>query len=239
MPFRKWCVLLCTLISIIVAGCGYYKENRAVSRGKKVLAQKEKDVEDLESVRGELRKVVDMKLKAAQYLESTLRLLGTKYMEIGSYSLAEDALVEAEFLQPYSAFIKKDLGECYYFLAITTVEKEEREYWLERSRVYYKKALDIKPDLLEAMYGYGFLLAFGYEEWASAIEQIKLMLDYDPKNIDAHFALGRFYYETGDLGKALNEYLTLTRLLPRSSPKREKVEENILRINRETGIDEK
>ena len=65
------------------------------------------------------------------------------------------------------------------------------------------------------------------------------MLDYDPKNIDAHFALGRFYYETGELGKALNEYLTLTRLLPRSSPKREKVEENILKINRETGIDER
>lgn len=239
MPFRKWCVLVCILISIIAAGCGYYKENRAVARGKKVLAQREKNVEDLESVRRELRKVVDTKLKAGQYLESALRLLGTKYMEIGSYGLAEEALVEAEFLQPYSAFIKKDLGECCYFLAISTVEKDERDYWLERSRVYYKKALDIKPDLLAAIYGYGILLAFGYEEWASAIEQIKLMLDYDPENIDAHFALGRFYYETGDLGRALNEYLTLTRVLPRSSPKREKVEENILRINQETGIDER
>jgi cytochrome c-type biogenesis protein CcmH/NrfG len=221
------------------AGCGYYKANRAVARGRRVIAQREKDVEDLEKVRGELRRVIDMKIKAAQYLESSLRLLGTKYMEVGSYSLAKDALAEAELLQPYNAFIKKDLGECYYFLALSTVDSEERQASLEMSGLYYRKSLDIKPDLLEARYGYGLLLAFGYDDWGSAIEQVKLMLDYDPENIDAHFALGRFYYEIGDLGKALNEYLTLTRLLPRSSPRQKKVEENILRINRETGIDER
>ena len=239
MPFRKWYTLFCLALSIMMAGCGYYEANRAVARGKRVIAQREKDVEDLKQVRRELRKVIDMKIKAVQYLESTLRLLGTKYMELGSYRLAEDALVEAEYLQPYNAFIKKDLGECYYFLALSAVDTEERQAWRERSRVYYRKALDIKPDLLEARYGYGLLLAFGYDDWTGAIEEIKFMLDYDPKNIDAHFALGRFYYEIGDLGKSLNEYLTLTRLLPRSSPKLEKVEENILRINRETGIDER
>jgi cytochrome c-type biogenesis protein CcmH/NrfG len=62
------------------------------------------------------------------------------------------------------------------------------------------------------------------------------VLSYDPENVEAHFALGRFYYEIGDTGRALGEYLSLTRLLPRSSPKLKKVEENILKINRETGV---
>jgi cytochrome c-type biogenesis protein CcmH/NrfG len=241
VPFSKRCALVCVVLLIVtavsVSGCGYYRENRVIARGRKAVSKEKKDVEELESVRGELRRVVDMKIKAVRYLESTLRLLGEKYMEIGSYNLAEDALVEAELLQPYNAYVKKDLGQCCYFLAIGAVDASKRDEWLLKSNIYYRSALDIKPDLLEALYGYGILLALGYEDYDAAIEQMKLLLAYDPENTDAHFALGRFYYEIGDLGKSLGEYLALSRLLPRSSPKQLKVEENILRINRETGID--
>jgi tetratricopeptide (TPR) repeat protein len=231
-------MIVCVLIIAGAAGCGYHEEKRALARGKKVLSQRDKEIDELEEVRGALRKVIERKITAVNLLESTLRLLGRKYMDIGSYRLAEKALAEAEDLMPYDAFIKKDLGECYYFLAISTVESEEKREDIELSSAYYKKALDINPDLIEARYGYGLLLFFGYNDTAGAIEEMKTILDYDPEHVEAHFALGRFYYETSELGKALNEYITLTRILPHSSPKQGKVEENILRINRELGIDE-
>ncbi|MBN2324904.1 MAG: tetratricopeptide repeat protein [Spirochaetes bacterium] len=231
--------LLAGLLAFVcaAAGCGYYKENRTIAKSKRVIAGEKKDIGELEQVSRELRKVIETKMRAVRYLESALRLLGAKYMEMGSYRLAEEALLEAELLKPYDAFIKKELGECYYFLAQSAVGPEEKETMLRRSLEYYQAALAIKPDLPEAVYGYGVLLAMGYGDFTGGIDQMKLLLSYNPENIDAHFALGRFYYEVGDTGRALGEYLTLTRLLPRSSPKLAKVEENILKINRETGVD--
>ena len=76
------------------------------------------------------------------------------------------------------------------------------------------------------------------EELNKAIDEAKKILTINPKNIDAHFALGRFYYEKGEYGRALNEYITLTKILPKNSPKRKKVEENILMINRMESVGE-
>ncbi|UCB46281.1 MAG: tetratricopeptide repeat protein [Spirochaetota bacterium] len=238
MHIKWWYIFLCVFLVIGAYSCSDHAEKRALARGKKVLSQRDKEIDDLEEVRGELRKVIERKITAVGLLESTLRLLGRKYIELGSYRLAEGAFIEAEQLVPYNAFIKKDLGECYYFLALSAVESEEKEEYIELSRAYYRKALDIDPDLIEARYGYGLLLFFGYGDPTGAIDEMKFILDHDPKHVAAHFALGRFYYETGELGKALNEYISLTRILPHSSPKQSKVEENINKINRELGVNE-
>ncbi len=239
MHFKKWSLFFCLFLFILTtSGCVNIKERRTITKSKKVLAKRDKDIEELVEVRGELKRILEMKIKTVRLLESTDRLLGKKYMEIGSYRLAEDSLLEAEGLMPYNAFIKNDLGECYYFLAISAIEDEERLEFLSKSKRYYQKALDIKPDLLDARYGLGILLFFGFDDGIGAIDEMKAILEYDPDYIDAHFALGRFYYEMGELGKSLNEYITLTRILPRTSPRKTKAEENIIRINRELGINE-
>jgi hypothetical protein len=51
--------------------------------------------------------------------------------------------------------------------------------------------------------------------------------------VDARFALGRYYYELEEYSKALGEYIEITNILPKSSPRRAKAEENIMQINRE------
>lgn len=203
-----------------------------------MLAQRTKETEDLIRVRASLKRIIDMKVQAVDVLEDVDRLLGRKYMALGSYQLARDVFLEAESLLPYNAFIKKDLGECYYFLGSGTVETDERSMYLLKSRAYYEKALEINPDILEAHYGLGLLLFFGFNDAAAAIEEIKKVIARDPDNVDAHFALGRFYYERGDLGKSMGEYLELERILPANSPRRDRVEENILKLNRELGIEQ-
>ena len=105
--FAIYLVLLCFFIT----GCGGNGDKRAISNSRKALAREKKDMEELVKVRGELKRVVERKVYAVKLLESIDRVLGRKYLELGSYNLAEEALLEAEFLKPHSPFIKKDLGQ--------------------------------------------------------------------------------------------------------------------------------
>jgi tetratricopeptide (TPR) repeat protein len=238
VKFKRWqpIIIVVLLANFLYTGCGYQKERRMVQRSKKVLAQERKSVDELVHIRGELRRVIELKLQSVKLLEDVNRLLGEKYMELGSYNLAEEVLLEAEFLMPHNAFIKKDLGQCYYFLGLSALDKNDQLKFFSKSRAYYTKALEIDPELIEARYGLGLLLFFGYNDAFAAIDEMKEILESDPENVDAHFALGRFYYEIGELGKALGEYIELTRLLPGGADRRKKAEENIIKINREMGM---
>lgn len=223
---------------LVLPGCGYLDERREITRSKKVLAQGTKETEDLVKVRGRLKRIIDLKVQAVDILEDVDRELGRKYMALGSYKLASEVFLEAESLLPYNGFIKKDLGECYYFLGAGAVDADEKNTYLIKSKAYYEKALEINPDIFEARYGLGLLLFFGFNDVIAAIDQMKVVLAGEPDNADAHFALGRFYYETGELGKSMGEYLELQKILPASSPKRDKVDENILKLNRELGVEQ-
>lgn len=240
MHFKNRHLLFGLLIVIFfISGCDSGEDRRAIVNGKKALDRQRKDTEELNRVRGELRRTINRKIKAVKLLESASRVLGEKYLELGSYYLAEEALLEAEFLKPYNAFIKKDLGECYYFLGLAALEYEERDDFFSKSRQYYLKTLELEPDLTEARYGLGLLLFFGFDEVDGAIGEMQKILEQEANHIGAHFALGRFYYEIGELNKSLGEYITLTRILPRNSPKKKKAEENIIRINRDMGSNER
>ena len=216
-----------------LTGCGYIKERRILSESSKVLSDPDRNVEELDSIRPGLRRIIDMKLQAVNQLEVVNRVLGRRYLVAGSYNLAREALEEAEFLQPYSAFIKKDLGECHYFLGASAPDQEDRDENFKKSQAYYKKALEIDPELLEARYGFSLVLYYGFDDVQGAIDQMKVVAEQDPENVEARFALGRYYYELGEYSKALGEYIEITNILPKSSPKREKAEANIMKINRE------
>jgi len=233
VSFKVSFVLCIALVMIGLAGCGNLKEKRILSESRKVLSDPDREIEELESIKPGLRRIIDMKLQAVNQLEAANRALGRRYLVAGSYNLALEALEEAEFLQPYSAFIKKDLGECYYFLGASALDQLVRDDNFEKSRTYYEKALEIDPELLEARYGFSLVLYYGFDDVRGAIEQMKVVVERDPENVEARFALGRYYYELGEYSKALGEYIEITNLLPRSSPKREKAEMNIMQINRE------
>jgi cytochrome c-type biogenesis protein CcmH/NrfG len=221
---------------VLLTGCGLSKDRIAIYRAKQTIEKRNRDPEELSKVRGRLKQIITTKLQAARYLDAANRVLGRKYMEMGSYNLAEEALREAEYLNPNNAYIKMDLGECCYLLSQSALDEDRKNEYLVRSRNYYRKAIELKGDLTEARYGYGLLLFFGFKDTQGAIREMKKVLVDEPGHVDAHFALGRFYYESGESGKALGEYLLLMELLPKNSPRRKKAEENIGQINREQAV---
>jgi tetratricopeptide (TPR) repeat protein len=220
-------------LAVFLTGCGISKDRIAILRARQTIEKRNRDPKELSEVRGRLKAIITTKIQAARYLDTANRVLGRKYMEMGSYNLAEEALREAEYVSPNNAYIKMDLGECCYLLSQSAMDEEGKNKYLVRSRDYYRKAIELKSDLTEARYGYGLLLFFGFKNTQGAIGEMKKILGDAPGHVDAHFALGRFYYESGELGKALGEYLYLTELLPKNSPRRKKAEENIEKINRE------
>ena len=238
MVYRRMLVFCLSLFLLLIGGCTDLQEMGAIEKSRMVLARREKEIEELEEVRGSLKRIVNRKIHAVKLLEKANRLLGKKYMELGSYNLAEEVLLEAEVLSPYNSFIKKDLGYCYYFLGLSAVEEAEGRLFFEKSRKYFQAALEIEPESIEARYGLSLLLFFGFDDVYGAIKEVKTILSYRPDHVDSHFALGRFYYEVGELRKAMGEYITLTRILPKNSEKLKKAEENILRINRKLRINE-
>jgi tetratricopeptide (TPR) repeat protein len=232
----KGAILVCSAaVLIVTTGCGYYDERHDLRKAGDVLGEQEWSVEELKNVRGRLKRIIDLKIQAVDRLEEVDRALGHQYLLAGSFNLAREVLEEAEYMKPHSAYVKKDLGECYYFLGASALDREEKERYFERSLTYYNKALEIRADLTEAHYGLGLLLYFAYNDVEGAVEEMKRVLAQDSRDVDARFALGRFYYEMGEYSKALGEYLELTRILPKGSPRRIKAEDNILQINRELG----
>jgi tetratricopeptide (TPR) repeat protein len=231
--FRPYLVIYVALAMIGLAGCGNVKERRVLSESRKVLSNPDKSIDELDSIRPGLRRIIDMKLQAVDQLEVVNRVLGRRYLVAGSYNLALEALEEAEFLQPYSAFIKKDLGECHYFLGASALDQVERDNNFQKSKSYYRKALEIDPELLEARYGFSLVLYYGFNDVQGAIEQMQVVVGKEPENVEARFALGRYYYDLEEYSKALGEYIEITNILPKSSPKRAKAEANIIQINRE------
>jgi len=229
--FRLYFGSFLVLVLLFIFGCGYSRERSDLRRAKHVLSKNEKSNEDLLDIKKRMRRIIDMKIRAVNMLDSIDRLLGRRYMENGNYLLAIDVLKEAEELKPTNAYIKKDIGESYYFLAKSEINHVKGKEYIELSKSYLKKAIELQPDMVEAIYVMSLLLFFGYNDVDGAINEAKKILEIDSKNIDAHFALGRFYYEKGEYGRALNEYLTLTKILPKNSPKRKKAEENIIKIN--------
>jgi len=234
-PDRCIGITLLFILLITLTGCSGIRDKRVIWKTKRALGKREKNPQELVELRGKLKRIIDTKVRAVELLESVNRALGERYMAIGSYNLAKEVLLEAEYLKPDNAYIKKDLGLCFYFLGQAEKDINKKDQYYTEARDYFESALQLNPELKDARFGLGLLLFFGFNDPYGAIEQMKIILMDDPEHIEAHFALGRFYYETGELGKALNEYITLTRILPSNSPRKSKAEENIIKINRELG----
>lgn len=85
-----------------------------------------------------------------------------------------------------------DLGE-YYF--------DHEHYDIYRAQKYYQKTLSLKPNHLEAHYQLG-RIHFIQGRFASALDEIKLVLNADPEFSKAHYMYGLIYGYAGNMTEA-------------------------------------
>lgn len=79
-------------------------------------------------------------------------------------------------------------------------------YYLQKdylkSKRYYQKARDLKPNSIEAMFGYVYPIA-ALENWDEVIQIYKEILKLDPANYTANLRMANIFYFRKDFNRAI------------------------------------
>jgi tetratricopeptide (TPR) repeat protein len=133
--------------------------------------------------------------------------LGNAYAEKKEWDKAIEQykIVTSDLLYGTPHFPLSNLGIVYY---------ELQEYGL--SAQYYLKALDIKPDFVQALYG----LAKTYmamDRVPDAIAKLQKAVGISPDSVVLYFELARAYALNQDYGRAIGAYHKVVQLNPNST----------------------
>lgn len=148
-------------------------------------------------------------------LAEQYNLIGTFYLERHLWDLTIDAFTNSMKYGNKSADAFYSLGLAY---ANRGVEKNSQED-INKAEYNYRKAIEIRSNLLDAKYALSILLFYHRPEGkAEAQSLINEILVKNNAYYQARFANGRFNYELGNKEKALTIYQELAADLEKLPP---------------------
>jgi tetratricopeptide (TPR) repeat protein len=83
----------------------------------------------------------------------------------------------------------------------------------KKSIEYYRKAIALKPNSIEARFGY-IKPASTLEKWDIVFEQYQEILKIDKQNTYANYWIGMMYYNRSNFSQALKHFETVVNLYP-------------------------
>ncbi len=139
------------------------------------------------------------------------KLLAEEYIRQEMYEPALIALENAMELQTENAVL-------YYWAAVASARSakahssdERQDDLVQRALEYYERALGIRPDYKEALYGAAVLLAFELDRAEEAIIYAERLATLETAAIDVQFLLGNVLVRVGRLDEAADVYDRLAR----------------------------
>jgi cytochrome c-type biogenesis protein CcmH/NrfG len=121
------------------------------------------------------------------------------------------------------------LGLAYGQISRGKLDPAESDLLLQKSEASYRTALNIDPEYVPALYGYAIILIL-QKRFPEAEKACMDLIGLEPKETRGYFALARIYFETEQYLKSENMYRVILELLPRKSPKRDLVEQNLRKL---------
>ena len=154
--------------------------------------------------------------KALFTLANQYSRLGTIYIEKRLWGLA---------IENYEKAIGygKDTPGVYYSLGLAYANRGSEKNDaadIDRAEANYQKAIAMQDDYYDARNALAILLFYHKDEKDRAIELMEGVVARNKKHYIARFTLGRFYYETGKLSRALSIYEDLSSDLDKLPPSR-------------------
>ncbi len=181
----------------------------------------------------EFDKIIKIKVNAREYQSLVYRKLGKRHLQMEHWNDALRYYMKAVEIIPNEGLIHYRLGVCYSQLSRSEDNKTKKMELIKNAEKEYKLAISLNSKLIDPYYGLGVIYFYVYKSYNKGIKYIAEVLKRDSKNIDAHFALGRFYYEIGESIKSLEFYKALLSLVPESDQRYAQVKDNIQRIQGE------
>ncbi|HPY01625.1 MAG TPA: hypothetical protein PL161_00210 [Spirochaetota bacterium] len=178
----------------------------------------EKSLEDLRDEAKEYEDDINTQVQASAKLGPVYEKLGIKYAETKSWDLSIDSLEKALKYGNDSAKVHFYLGAAYSNRGMNLGDKTD----FEKAVFHYKKSLEKNSSNSEALYGLAFTEFYGLGDKENGLKKMKVVADSDERNINARFALGRMYYESGNAASALSVYediYSYAQSMPSSSKK--------------------
>jgi len=229
-------VFLLVVVAVMAAAkyfnCGFVR-NYSINTDSKIRQAQEK-IDALEK-----NKTKDT--KTLESLANWYTRLGTIYLEKRLWDLAIENYIKG--LQN-----GKDTPGIYYSIGLAYANRgSERDNSedIDKAEFNYKKAIEMQDNYYDAQNALAILLFYNKNEKDKAISIIQEVIARNKKNYIARFTLGRFYYETNQLPKALSVYEDLSSDLDKLPPSeiingyKQSCKENIQRIMAEVGKQKK
>jgi len=147
--------------------------------------------------------------KSAREEEIYNKMRAIRYYDNAMYGKAYESFNRAIELDPGNSILYYNAGVCAGWIAKSKGEPvpgSEGEKWFRQSEWCYKRALELYPYYVDALYGYSVLLVIELNRPEEGIKLLDKILTKEKKNIKALFLLARAYYQAGDYEKSLDTY---------------------------------
>lgn len=159
-------------------------------------------------------------------METLKKIVFASSIAIASFNNinAQDAAEQDAFTNSYTLEYKGEYAKAAEAIKLGYNEKSYelnlRSGWLNyeaglytESQNYYKKAIVLKPNSLEAKFGYIYpTVALGNMD--QVIVQYKKILEIDPQNTNANYRMGLYYYDKKDYQSAYKYFDKVVSLYP-------------------------
>jgi tetratricopeptide (TPR) repeat protein len=215
MTLRLLATALVAAAGVALAGCEkddtFYVENLfKIEQGEKAAGSTASSsrVDELKAQIKRYRAVVDKKVEASEQLGIYHKMLAVAYMRKEMYQAAYDSLIEAMRYHPTNSVLFYYAGVCAGQTSKAQAPSD-RTQWLERAESHYKRAIDLDPRYVEAMYGLAVLDTFELGNVGDAEKLVRKILTLQMRHEQASFLLGNILYRTGRLPEALTVYKQL------------------------------
>jgi tetratricopeptide (TPR) repeat protein len=210
--YSGWLALACL---IVLGGCekddSFYVENLLkIEQGERPVGRAP-STSRIDELKGEIqryRAVVDKKVEASEQLGIYHKMLAVAYMRKEMYQEAYASLLEAMRYHPANSVLFYYAGICAGQTAKAQAPSD-KALWLERADSHYKRAIELDPSYVEAMYGLAVLDTFELGNLADAERLARKVLTLRARHDEALFLLGNILYRTGRLPEAITIYKQL------------------------------
>lgn len=115
-----------------------------------------------------------------------------------SFNMLAHGMVVLALLAVVGCSSPEKAAKDYYDKGVSLLEKGE----LEKAKLEFRNALQIKKDMVAALYGLA-KVAERQGEWQALFDLLRKVLEMDPKNLEAQVKMGRLLLSAGQLDKAL------------------------------------
>ena len=154
----------------------------------------------------EFEEIVERKVEASQQLGVYHRMLAIEYIDRGMYGLALEQLQQAIHIEPENPVLFYWAGVSSARFSKAQVEHAERERYLQHAEWFYRRAIELNPRYVSALYALAILYVFELDRPADAEPLLEQVLQRQSRNVQAMALLARVYAVTERLEQAARMY---------------------------------